>query len=220
MRHRLSYSRQTKVAQHLHDSTVSLSRWPTTSDRHAKSETVPPHRRPPHQKNPNELPRMGHLTFFKELFFLFSSLLGKGTLWDLSLPVTLALCGLCLYFVHAPNFPSPNLGLSCEVQPYAPLLKPPSVYRPWTKIRSLQKGLAGEGWRLIGLSRRLAATESIAVQWVLMAPHPMSSPFDNGFVCIVRPCAPLKNGTPLFVPWVTMGGPTHSWVGPPISSTH
>ena len=62
------------------------------------------------------------------------------------------------------------------------------------------------------LSRRLAATESIAVQWVLTAPHPMGSPFDNGFVCIVSLVAPLKNGPPLFVPWVTMGGPTHSWV--------
>ena len=28
----------------------------------------------------------------------------------------------------------------------------------------------------IALSRRLAATESIAAQWVLMAPHPMGSP--------------------------------------------
>ena len=58
------------------------------------------------------------------------------------------------------------------------------------------------------------------MQWVLMGPHPMGSPFDNGFVCIVRPFAPLKNGPPLVVPWVTMGGPTHEWVGPPISSTH
>ena len=31
---------------------------------------------------------------------------------------------------------------------------------------------------------------------------------------------PLKNPPPLFVPWVTMGGPTHVWVGPPISLTH
>ena len=50
----LSCSRKTKAAQHLHDSTVSLSRCPTTSDRHVKkrSETVPPHQRPPHQRIP------------------------------------------------------------------------------------------------------------------------------------------------------------------------
>ena len=42
----------------------------------------------------------------------------------------------------------------------------------------------------------------------------------NGFVCIVRPFPPLKKAPPLLVPWVTMGGPTHLWVGPPISSTH
>ena len=30
------------------------------------------------------------------------------------------------------------------------------------------------------LSRRLAATECILVQWVLMGPHPMGPPFDNG----------------------------------------
>ena len=67
------------------------------------------------------------------------------------------------------------------------------------------------------LSRRLAATESIAVQWVLMALHPMGSRLDHGFVCIVRPFAPLKNGPPCLV---TMGGPTHLWLGPRISSTH
>ena len=77
-----------------------------------------------------------------------------------------------------------------------------------------------DAYRSWDLSRRLAATESIAVRWVLTAPHPMGSPFDNGFVCIVSLFDPLKNGPPLFVPWVTMGGPTHSWVGPPISSTH
>ena len=32
------------------------------------------------------------------------------------------------------------------------------------------------GRLLLTLSRRLAATESIAVQWVLMAPHPMGFP--------------------------------------------
>ena len=57
------------------------------------------------------------------------------------------------------------------------------------------------------------------MQWVLMAPHPMGSPLDNGFVCIVCPFPPLKKAPPLFVPWVTMGGPTHLWVGPPISLT-
>ena len=55
-------------------------------------------------------------------------------------------------------------------------------------------------------------------------PPPDGFPFDNGFVCIVRPTLrPLKNGPPLFAPpmgraeWVAqpMGG-----VGPPIGSTH
>ena len=68
---------------------------------------------------------------------------------------------------------------------------------------------------LLSLSRRLAATESIVVQWVLMAPHPMGSPLDSGFVCICSPiCAP-EEGPPLFVPWVTMGGPTHCGWGHP-----
>ena len=49
---------------------------------------------------------------------------------------------------------------------------------------------------------------SSPVQWVLMAPHPMCSPFDNGFMWIVRPFAPPEGWPPLFVPWVTMGGPT------------
>ena len=59
------------------------------------------------------------------------------------------------------------------------------------------------------LSRRLAATEPIAVQWVWMAPHPMGSRLDHGFVCIVRPFVPLKNGPPC----LSHGSP---WVAPTI----
>ena len=44
----------TKAAQHLHDSTVTLRRWQTTSDRHAKKHTKkpspPPHQHPPQQE--------------------------------------------------------------------------------------------------------------------------------------------------------------------------
>ena len=48
------------------------------------------------------------------------------------------------------------------------------------------------------------------MQWVLMAPHLMGSPFDNGFLCIVRPFVPLKNGPPCL---------SHGsrWVAPPTS---
>ena len=46
-----------------------------------------------------------------------------------------------------------------------------------------------------------------------MAPHPMGSPFDNGFVCIVRPFASLKNGPPCLPqdgwPHPFVGGATH-----------
>ena len=63
----------------------------------------------------------------------------------------------------------------------------------------------------LALSRRLAATESIAVQWVLMAPPP------DGFPLLQRVrahCSPIclpEEWTPLFVPWVTtfVGGAIH-----------
>ena len=45
-------------------------------------------------------------------------------------------------------------------------------------------------------------------QWVRVHCSPISPPWR-------RPPPP-----PLFVPWVTMGGPTHLWVGPPISPAH
>ena len=68
----------------------------------------------------------------------------------------------------------------------------------------------GEFRRSILLSRRLAAREFIAVQWALMARHPMGSPFYNGFVRIVRPFAPLKNGPPYLFHGSRMGGPTQA----------
>ena len=34
------------------------------------------------------------------------------------------------------------------------------------------------------------------MQWVLMAPHPIGSPLDNGFVHIVRPFPPPEEGPP------------------------
>ena len=60
---------------------------------------------------------------------------------------------------------------------------------------------------------------SYTVQWILTAPHPVGSPSDNGFVCIVCPFPPPEKWR-LFVPWVTMGGTTHYWVGQPLRSTH
>ena len=40
-------------------------------------------------------------------------------------------------------------------------------------------------------------------------------------VCVrCLPICPPEEWPPLFVPWVTMGGPAHSCVGLPISSTH
>ena len=49
MQHPLSCSRRTKIAQHLHDSTVSLRRRQTTLNRHAKStqKPFPPNSFPP-----------------------------------------------------------------------------------------------------------------------------------------------------------------------------
>ena len=50
---------------------------------------------------------------------------------------------------------------------------------------------------LPSLSRGLAATEPIAVQWVLMAPtFRMDSPFYNEFVRVGRAFAPAKDGPP------------------------
>ena len=48
----------------------------------------------------------------------------------------------------------------------------------------------------------------------------MGSRLDHGFVGPCSPICPPEEWLPLFVPWVTMGGPTHLWLGPPISSTH
>ena len=63
---------------------------------------------------------------------------------------------------------------------------------------------------LDSLSRRLSATESIAVQWVLMAPPPDGfPPLTMGSCAIVSPFAPLKNGPP----WLSHGS---CWVAPPI----
>ena len=46
-----------------------------------------------------------------------------------------------------------------------------------------------------------------------MAPHLMGCPFDNRFLCIVRPFCPPEEWPPCF---------SHGsrWVAPPISSTH
>ena len=65
-------------------------------------------------------------------------------------------------------------------------------------------------FRPIVLSRRLAATESIAVQWVLMAPHPMGSPpLTMGSCALFAHFPPLKKAPPCL---------SHGsrWVAPPI----
>ena len=85
----LSCSRKTEAAQHLHDSTVSLSRWPTTSDRHVKSAqkpfppiSVPPlkecrnstqSRQPPPRPNPESLKNVHQFDPFRSVSGLFRS---------------------------------------------------------------------------------------------------------------------------------------------------
>ena len=82
----------------------------------------------------------------------------------------------------------------------------------------------GGGLRCLGapaseLSRRLAATESLAVQWVSMTPPPDGlPPFTMGSFAFAHPA---KDGPPCSSHgsrWVAP--PTNVWVGPPISSTH
>ena len=102
---------------------------------------------------------------------------------------------------------SPHLGVIWEMHRLEKFRK---VQR--RKLLKTEFGVKKQSFKneKLALSRRLAAKESIAVQWVLMAPHPMGSPFYNGFVCIVRPFAPPEEGPP---PCLSHGS---RWVAPPI----